>query len=36
MFQLRLRYFVIKNNIGLKYTADIRFGMFLVKIDRQK
>ena len=23
-------------NIGLKYFADIRFGMFLVQIDKQK
>ena len=25
-----------QNNIDLKYFADIRFGMFLVQIDRQK
>ena len=25
-----------KNNNGFKYFADIRFGMFFVKIDRQK
>ena len=25
-----------QNNIGLKYFADIRIGMFLVQIDRQK
>ena len=25
-----------QNNIGLKYFADIRFGMFLAQIDRQK
>ena len=35
IFQLRLRYFVIKNKIGLKYFADIRFGMFLVKLNRK-
>ena len=28
--------FCNKTNIGLKYFADNRFGMFLVQIDRQK
>ena len=28
IFQVRLRYIVSKNNIDLKYFADIRFGMF--------
>ena len=36
IFQLRLRYFVIKKNIGVTYFADIRFGIVLVQIDRQK
>ena len=36
IFQLRLRYFVIKIIFGLKYFADSRFGMFLVQVDRQK
>ena len=36
IFQLRMRYFVVKKSIGLKYFADIRFGMLLVQIDRQK
>ena len=25
-----------QNNIGVQYFANIRFGMFLVQIDRQK
>ena len=33
---IKIKIFCNKNNIGLKYFADIRFGMFLVKIDRQK
>ena len=33
---IKIKLFCNKNNIGLKYFADIRFGMFLVKIDRQK
>ena len=28
--------FCIQNSIGLKYFAEIRFGMFFVQIDRQK
>ena len=28
--------FCIQNSIGLKYFAEIWFGMFLVQIDRQK
>ena len=33
---IQIKIFCNSNNIGLKYFADIRFGMFLVKIDRQK
>ena len=33
---IKIRIFCNKNNNGLKYFADIRFGMFLVKINRQK
>ena len=33
---IKIKIFCNKNNIGLKYFADIRFGMFLVRIDRQK
>ena len=33
---IKIKIFCNKNNIGLKYFADIRFGIFLVKIDRQK
>ena len=33
---IKSKIFCNKNKIGLKYFADIRFGMFLVKIDRQK
>ena len=33
---IKIKIFYNKNNTGLKYFADIRFGMFLVKIDRQK
>ena len=32
----KIEIFCIKNSIGLKYFAEIWFGMFLVKIDRQK
>ena len=32
----KIKIFCNKNNIGFEYFADIRFGMFLVKIDRQK
>ena len=35
-YNIPIKIFCNKNNIGLKYFADIRFGMFLVKIDRQK
>ena len=34
--QIKIKIFCNKNNIGLKYYANIRFGMFLFKIDRQK
>ena len=30
-----MKIFRNQNNIGLKYFANIRFGMFLVQIDRQ-
>ena len=33
---IKIKIFCNKNNIGLKYFADIRLGMFLIKIDRQK
>ena len=33
---IKIKIFCNKNNIGLKYFVDIRFSMFLVKIDRQK
>ena len=33
---IKIKIFCNKNNIVFKYFADIRFGMFLVKIDRQK
>ena len=33
---IKIKIFCNKNNIGHKYFVDIRFGMFLVKIDRQK
>ena len=33
---IKIKIFCNKNNIGLKYFVDIRFGMFLVKLDRQK
>ena len=33
---IKIKIFCNKNNIGLKYFADTRFGMFLAKIDRQK
>ena len=33
---IKIKIFCIKNNIGLKYFADIKLVMFLVKIDRQK
>ena len=32
----KIKIFCYKNNIGFKYFADIRFGMLLVKIYRQK
>ena len=35
-YNIPIKIFCNKNNIGLKYFADIRFGMILVKIDRQK
>ena len=31
-----MKIFRNQNNIDLEYFADIRFGMFLVQIDRQK
>ena len=33
---IKIKIFRNQNNIGVKYFADIRFGMFLVQIDRQK
>ena len=30
---IKIKIFCNKNNIGLKYFADIRLGMFLIKID---
>ena len=33
---IKIKIFRIQNNIGVEYFADIRFGMFLVQIDRQK
>ena len=33
---IKVKIFCFKNNIGSKYFADIRFGMFLVQIDEQK
>ena len=33
---IKIKTFCNKINIGLKYFVDIRFGMLLVKIDRQK
>ena len=33
---IKIKIFCNKNNIDLKYFADIRLVMFLVKIDRQK
>ena len=36
IFQLRLRYFVMKKNVGPNYFANIRFVMFLAQLDRQK
>ena len=35
IFLIKIKIFCNKNNIGLKYFADIRLGMFLVQIDRQ-
>ena len=35
-FPIKIKIFRNQNNIGVKYFADIRFGMFLVQIDRQK
>ena len=33
---IKIKIFRNQNNIGVKHFADIRFGMFLVQIDRQK
>ena len=33
---IKIKIFCNQNNIGLKYFAVTRFGMFLVQIDRQK
>ena len=33
---IKIKIFCYQNNIGIKYLADIRFGMFLVHIDGQK
>ena len=33
---MKIEIFCNENNIALKYFADIRFGMFLVEIDRQR
>ena len=33
---IKFKIFCNHNNIGLKYFADIWFGMFLVQIDRRK
>ena len=33
---IKIKIFCSINKIGLKYFADIRFSMILVKIDRQK
>ena len=33
---MTIEIFCILNSIGLKYFAEIWFGMFLVQIDRQK
>ena len=33
---IKVKIFCNQNDIGLKYFADIRFGMFLVQIDRHK
>ena len=33
---IKIRIFFNQNNIIFKYFADIRFGMFLVQIDRHK
>ena len=33
---IKNKIFCNPNNIGLKYFDEIRFGMFLVEIDRQK
>ena len=33
---IKIEIFCNQNSIGLKYFADIRFGMFLVQIYRQK
>ena len=32
---IKIMIYCNKNKIGLKYFADIRLGMFLIKIDRQ-
>ena len=33
---IKIKIFCNQNNIGLRYFADIGFGIFLVQIDRQK
>ena len=33
---IKIKMFCTKNNVGLKFVADIRFSMFLDQIDRQK
>ena len=33
---IKSKIFRVQNNIGVKYFANIRFGMFLVQINRQK
>ena len=33
---IKIKIFCDKNTIGLKYFADVSFGMFLVNTDRQK
>ena len=34
--RIKIEIFCNQNSIGLKYFAEILFGMFLVQIDRQK
>ena len=36
LFTIKIEIFCNQNRIGLKYFADISFGMTLVQIDRQK